>query len=91
MTHEAVEAKMENHNGQSFAKSPSVIKSPSVTDSPNEDIIRGEDVAENAVISEKVGTRKDQLDMMRMGKEPTAEGSSGSGRTMTSRLIVLVA
>ena len=55
---------MEGRNDQVFAKSPSV------TYSPDEDVVEQEDGAEIAVVSEKIGTRKDQLDMMRMGKTP---------------------
>ena len=55
---------MEDNNGQVLAKSASA------TYSPEEDIVEQEDGAENAIVSEKIGTRKDQLDMMRMGKIP---------------------
>jgi hypothetical protein len=58
---------MENHNGQDFA-----AKSASATYSPEDDIEIGgqDDVADNAFISEKIGTKKDRADMMRMGKNP---------------------
>jgi hypothetical protein len=55
---------MENHDGQDFEKSASA------TYSPEDDVVGEEDAAENPFISEKVGTRKDQMDMMRMGKNP---------------------
>jgi hypothetical protein len=56
---------MDNQSGEDCAKSASA------TYSPAEEIVgQDEDVAENAIISEKVGTRKDQLDMLRMGKTP---------------------
>jgi hypothetical protein len=35
---------------------------------PAEDELASDEIAENALISEKIGTRKDQQDMMRMGK-----------------------
>lgn len=76
---------MGNQNGQDFAKSASV------TNSPAEEIVGPEDVAENAVISEKVGTRKDQLDMMRMGKTPQLKVCWHSKGIMALRLIVRVA
>jgi hypothetical protein len=48
---------------QVFAKSARATLSP-------EDIVGQEDGTENAIDSEKIGTRKDHLDMMRMGKTP---------------------
>lgn len=51
---------MGDQNSQFYAKS--------VARSPAEQLNEPEDVAGNAVISEKIGTRKDQYDMMRMGK-----------------------
>jgi len=52
---------MDDHN---FAKSASA------TYSLEDDIVGQETGAEESIISEKVGTRKDYLDMIRMGKTP---------------------
>ena len=76
---------MDSQNGQDFAKSASA------TYLPAEEIAGQEDVTENAVISEKVGTRKDQLDMMRMGKTPQLKVCWHSIGTMTLRLTARLA
>ena len=51
---------MENDNGQSFAKTAKATYSPD-----DVDIVGEEDIDDNGVAS---GSRKDQLDMRRMGK-----------------------
>lgn len=67
---------MEDYNGKDLAQSASMTYSPEA----DSDVVEqngsndgGESalpIGENRIISEKVGTRKDQLDMMRMGKKP---------------------
>ncbi|KFY48511.1 hypothetical protein V495_01268 [Pseudogymnoascus sp. VKM F-4514 (FW-929)] len=74
---------MEDYNGKDLAKSASMTYSPEAdsdvveqngTDDGGESAIP---IGENGIISEKVGTRKDQLDMMRMGKKPELRRNFG--------------
>lgn len=66
---------MEEYNGKDFAKSASMTFSPEADSNVVEQ--KGDDggesalaFGENKIISEKIGTKKDQLDMIRMGKKP---------------------
>lgn len=67
---------MEDYNGKDFAKSAGMIFSPEADSDVVEQKCDGDGgesalaIGENRIISEKIGTRKDQLDMMRMGKKP---------------------
>ncbi|KFY43566.1 hypothetical protein V494_01918 [Pseudogymnoascus sp. VKM F-4513 (FW-928)] len=74
---------MDDYDGKDFAKTTSMIFSPKA----DNDVVAQESgdsgesvlaIGENRMTSEKIGTRKDQLDMMRMGKKPELRRNFGA-------------